>query len=125
MGNYKPPRQQQRKQPIDDGGVAFIERVREGPGGRRRGDIGGHSGGSGIGNATTVSSISEEGSNARSNRNGETYWFHSGKEGYWANMSPLLLEEQQSQLEMNIAVDDEAVDKGDEYAKGKDGFMGI
>ena len=28
LGNYKPPRQQQRHQPRDDGGVAFIQRGR-------------------------------------------------------------------------------------------------
>ena len=40
-------------------------------------------------------------------------------------MCPLLLEEKQSQLQMNIVVDYEASDKGDKDAKGKGGFMGI
>ena len=40
-------------------------------------------------------------------------------------MCPLLLEEQQSQLQMNIVVDDEAADEGGNDAKGKGGFMGI
>ena len=40
-------------------------------------------------------------------------------------MCPLLFEEQQSQLQMNIVVDDEAADEGDEDAKEKVGFMGI
>ena len=40
-------------------------------------------------------------------------------------MFPLLLEEQQSQLQMNIVVEDEAADKGNEYAKEKGGFMVI
>ena len=40
-------------------------------------------------------------------------------------MCPLLLEEQQSQLQMNIVVDDESADKGGEDAKEKGGFMGI
>ena len=65
LGNYKPPRQQQRYQPRDDGGVAFIYR--------------GRSGGTGRSNATVVSSISEEGSVARSNRNGETQCFQCGE----------------------------------------------
>ena len=86
---------------------------------------GGRSGGTGRGNATTVSTISEEGGVARSNRNGETHCFHCVEEVHWANMCPLLLEEQQSQLQINIVVDDEAADEGDEYAKEKGGFMGI
>ena len=40
-------------------------------------------------------------------------------------MCPLLLEEKQSQLQMNIVVDYEAADEGDKDAKGKGGFMGI
>ena len=40
-------------------------------------------------------------------------------------MCTLLLEEQQSQLQMNIVVDYEADDKGDEYEKEKGGFIGI
>ena len=72
-----------------------------------------------------VSTISEEGSVARSNRNGETHCFHCGEEGHWENMCPLLLEEQQSQLQMNIVVDDKAANEGDEDDKGKGGFMGI
>ena len=40
-------------------------------------------------------------------------------------MCSLLFEEQQSQLQMNIAVDNEAANKGDGYAKEKCGFMGI
>ena len=40
-------------------------------------------------------------------------------------MCPLLLEEQQSQLEMNIVIDDEADNEGDEDVKGKCGFVGI
>ena len=69
--------------------------------------------------------MSKEGSVARSNLNGETHCFHCGEEGQWVNMCPLLLEEQQSQLQMNIVVDDEASDKRDENAKGKGGFVGI
>ena len=41
------------------------------------------------------------------------------------NMCPLLLEEEHSQLQINIVVDNEADDEGDEDAKGKGGFMGI
>ena len=125
LGNNKPPRQQQRHQPIDDGGVAFIQRGRGGSGGRGRGDIGGHSGGTGRGNATTFSAISEKGSVARSNRNRETHCLLCGYEGHWANMCPLMLEEQQSQLQMNIIIDFEADDEGDEDTKEKGGFMGI
>ena len=117
LGNYKPPRQQQRYQPRDDGGVAFIQRGRGDSGGRRRNDRGGCSGGTGRGNVTTVSTISEEKSVARSNRNGETHCFHCGEEGHWANMCPLLLEEQQSQLQMNIIVEDEASDEENELKK--------
>ena len=40
-------------------------------------------------------------------------------------MCPLLLKEQQSQLQMNIFVDNEASEEGNEDAKEKDGFMGI
>ena len=40
-------------------------------------------------------------------------------------MFPLLLEEQQSQLQMNIVVEDYASDEGNEDAKEKGGFMGI
>ena len=86
---------------------------------------GGRSGGTGRGNATTVSTISEEGIVARSNRNGETHLFHCGEEGHWANMCPLLLEEQQSQLQMNIVLEDEAANEGKEDSKEKVGFMGI
>ena len=57
LGNYKPPRQQQRHQPRDDVGVAFIQRGRGDYGGRGRDDRGGRSGGIGRGNATTVSAI--------------------------------------------------------------------
>ena len=113
LGIYKPPRQQQRNQPRDDGGVAFIQRGREDSGGLGRDGRGGRSGGTCRGNATTVSTISKEGSDARSNRNGETHCFHCGEEGHWANMCPLLLEEQQSQIQMNIDT------------KYKGGFMGI
>ena len=125
LGNYKYPRQQQRQQPRDAGGVAFIQRGRGDTRGLRRGNRGGCVGGAGICNATTVSSISEEGSNASSNRNGDTHCLHCGEEGHWVNMCPLLLEEQQSQLQVNIVTDDEAADEGDENAKGKGGFMGI
>ena len=117
LRNYKPPRQQQRHQPIDDGGVAFIQRGRGGSGGRGRDDRGGCSGGTGRGNATVVSAISEEGSAARSNCNGETHCFQCGEEVHWANMCPLLLEEQQSQLQMNIVVEDEAADEGNKDEK--------
>ena len=70
LGNYKPPRQQQHHQTRDDGGVAFIQIGRGDSGGRGRNDRGGPSGGTNRSNATVVSSISEEGSVARSNRNG-------------------------------------------------------
>ena len=86
LGNYKPPLQQQQHQPRDYGGVAFIQRGRGDSVGRGRGDRGGRSGGTGRGNATTVSTMSEEGSVARSNRNGEKHFFHCGEEGHWANM---------------------------------------
>ena len=79
LENYKPPRQQQRHQPRDDGGVAFIQRERGNYGGHGHNDRGVHSGGTGTGNATTVSTISEEGSVARYNRNGETHCFHCGE----------------------------------------------
>ena len=125
LGNYKHPRQQQRQQPRDDRGVAFIQRGQGDPGGCGRGNRGGRIGGAGRGNATTVSSISKEGSVALSNGNGDTHCFHCGKEGHWENMCPLLLEEQQSQLQMNIVVDDKATDEGDEDAKGKGGFVVI
>ena len=95
LGNYKPPRQQQHHQPRDDGGVAFIQRGRRYSGGCGRNDRVVHSGGTNISNATVVSAISEEGSVARSNRNGETHCFHCGEECHWANICPLLLEEQQ------------------------------
>ena len=75
-------------------------------GGRGHDNIGGRSGGTGRGNATTVSAISEEGSIARSNHNGETHYFHCGEEGQWENMFPLLLEDQHSQLQMNDRVQD-------------------
>ena len=78
LGNYKLPRQQQRHQPRDDGGVAFIQRGRGYYGGRGRGGRESRSGGTGRGNATTVSTISEEGSVARSNRNGDTHCFQCG-----------------------------------------------
>ena len=78
LGNYKPPRQQQRHQPRDYGGVAFIQKGQGGSGGRGRGDRGSRSGGTGRGNATTVSTISEEVRVTRSNRNGETHCFHCG-----------------------------------------------
>ena len=125
LGNYKPARQQKRHQPIEDGGLAFIQKGRGYSGGHGRGDRGGQSGGTGRCNATTVSTISKEGSVARSNQNGQTHCFHCGEEGYRANMCPLLLEEQQSQLQVNIVVYDEASDEEDEDAKEKDGFMGI
>ena len=51
LGNYKPPRQQQRHQPRDDGGVTFIQRGRGDSGGHGRNDRGGLSGGTGKGNA--------------------------------------------------------------------------
>ena len=108
LGNYKPPRQQQRHQPRDDGGVAFIQRGRGDLVGRGRDDIGGRSGGTGRSNATVVSAIRKEGSVARSNRNRETHCFHCGKEGHWVSMCPILLEEQQYQLQMNIIAEDEA-----------------
>ena len=57
--------------------------------------------------------------------NGETHCFKCGEEGHWENMCPLLLEDQQSQLQMNIVVDGEAVNEGYEDVKGKGGFMGI
>ena len=104
LGNYKPPRQQQRHQLRDDGGVAFIQRGRGDSRGRGRDDRGGRSEGTGRGNATTVSTISYQGSVARSKLNGETHCFNCGEEVHWANMCPLLLEEQQSQLQMNILV---------------------
>ena len=40
-------------------------------------------------------------------------------------MCPLLLEEQQSHLQINIVVEDEAAKEGNEYEKEKGGFMGI
>ena len=40
-------------------------------------------------------------------------------------MFPLLLEEQQSQLQMNLVVEDEAANEGNEYDKEEGGFMGI
>ena len=125
LGNYKPPSQQQRHQARDDGGVAFIQRGRRNSGGRGRDDRGGHSGGTGRGNETVVSAISKEGSVARYNRNGETHCFHCGEEGHWANVCPLLLEEQQSQLQMNIIVEDEAANEENEDKKEKGSFMGI
>ena len=70
-------------------------------------------------NATIVSAISEEGSVARSNRNGETHCFHCGEEGHWANVCPLLFEEQQSQLQMNIIVEDEAFNEENNIKKRK------
>ena len=111
LGNYKPPRQQQRHHPRDDGGVAFIQRGRGDSVGLGRNNRGGLSGGTSRSNATVVSVISEEGSVARSNRNGETNCFRCGEEGHWANMCPLLLEEQPSQLQMKIVVEDEASEK--------------
>ena len=101
LGNYKPPRQQQRHQPIDDGVVTFIQIGRGDSGGRGRNDRVGQSGGTTRSNATVVSAISEEGSVVHSNCNGETHCFHCGEEGHWANVCPLLLKEQQSQLQMN------------------------
>ena len=59
LGDYKPPRQQQRHQPRDDGGVAFIQRGRGDSGGRGRDARVGHSGGTNRSNATVVSAISE------------------------------------------------------------------
>ena len=73
LGNYKPPRHQQRRQPRDDGGVAYVQRGRGGSVGHGRNNIGCRSGGTGRGNATVVSVISEEERVARSNRNGETH----------------------------------------------------
>ena len=40
-------------------------------------------------------------------------------------MWPLLIEEKQSQLQMNTVLEDEAADEGNEYAKEKVVFMGI
>ena len=40
-------------------------------------------------------------------------------------MCPLLLEEQQSQLQVNIVKEDEAANEGNEDEKEKSGFMGI
>ena len=117
LGNYKHPCQQQCHQPIDYGVVAFIPRGRGDYGGRGRDEIWGRSGGTVRSNAAVVSAISEEGSVARYNRNGETYCFHCGEEGHWANVCPLLLEEQQSQLQMNIIVEDEATDEENEDKK--------
>ena len=91
----------------------------------KRENRGGRSGGTGRGNATTISTISEEGSVAHSNRNGETHFFHCGEESHWSNMYPLLLAEKQSQIQMNIFVEDEAADEGNEDEKEKCGFMGI
>ena len=93
--NYKPLRQQQRHQPIDDGGYAFIQRGQGYSEGRGRDDRGGRSGGTSRSNTTVVSAISEEGSVASSNHNGETHCFHCGEEGQWENLFPLLFEEQQ------------------------------
>ena len=111
LGNYKPTRQQQRHQPRDDGGVAFIQRGRADSGGRGRDGRVGHSGVTNRSNATVVSAISEERSVARSNPNGETHCFHCEEEGRWANVCTLLLEEQQSQIQMNIIVEDEAAEE--------------
>ena len=61
LGNYKHPRQQQRNQPREDGGVAFIQRGRGDSGGLGCNNRGGRSGGTGRGNATNFSTISEEG----------------------------------------------------------------
>ena len=94
LGKYKPPRQQQHPRPRDDGGVAFIHRGRGDSRGRGRDNRLGCSEGTNKINATVVSAISEEGSVARSNCNGETHCFHCGEEGHWANVCPLLLEEQ-------------------------------
>ena len=79
LGNYKPPRQQQRHQPRYDGGVTFVQRGQGGSGGHGRDDRGGRIGGTGRVNANTVSTISEEGSVAHSNRNVETHCFHCGE----------------------------------------------
>ena len=125
LGNYKPPRQQQRHQPRYDRGFAFIQKGRGDSGGRGRDGRGGRSGGTGISNATVVSAISEEGSVARSNCNGETHCFHCGEEGHWENVCPLLLEEQQSQLQMNIIAEDESADEDNEDKKEKGSFIGI
>ena len=125
LGNYKPPRQQKRHKPRDDGGVAFIQIGREDSGGRGRDERVGRSGGTNIRNATVVSAISKEGSVARSNRNGETHCFYCGEEGHWANVCPLIIEEQQSQLQMKIIVEDEAVEEENEDKKEKGSFMGI
>ena len=86
LGNYKPPRQQQRHQPSDDGEFDFIQRGQGYSGGHRRDDRGGRSGVTGRGNTTTVSTISEEGSVICPNCNGETHCFHCGEKGHWANM---------------------------------------
>ena len=125
MGNYKPPRQQQLHQYRDDGVVAFIQRGRGDSGGRGRDDRVGRSGDTNRSNTTVVSAISEEGIVARSNCNVETHCFHCGEEGHWSNVCPLLLEEQQSQLQMNIIVEDEAADEENEDKKEKGSFMGI
>ena len=125
MGNYKPARQQQRHKPRDDGGVALIHRGGGDSGGRGHDARGVRSGGTVRGNATNVSTIREEGSIARSNRNGENHFFHYGEEGHWANKCPLLLEEQQSQIQIIIVVEDEAADEGNEDVKKKGGFMVI
>ena len=125
LGSYKPPCQQQRHQPRDDGRVAFIQRGRGDSGGRGRDDRGDRSGGTNRSNATVVSDISKEGSVACSNCNGETHCFNCGEEGHWANVCPLLLEEQQSQLQMNIIVEDEAAGEENEDKKEKGNFMVI
>ena len=67
----------------------------------------------------------KKGAFARSNCNGETHCFHCGEEVHWANVCTLLLEEQQSQLQMNIIVEDEAADEENEYKKEKGSFMEI
>ena len=54
LGNYKPPHKQQRHQPRDDGGVAFIQRGRENSRGRGRDNRGGRSVGTNRSNATVV-----------------------------------------------------------------------
>ena len=125
MGNYKPPLQQQLHQPRDDGGVAFIQRGQGYSGVRGHNDRVGRCEVTNRSNATVVSAISEEGSATRSNRNGETRCFHCVEEGFWENVCPLLLEEQHSQLQMNIIVEDEAADEENEDKNGKANFMGI
>ena len=79
LGDYKPPRRQQRHQSRYDGVVAFIQRGRGDSGERGRNNRGECSGGTNRSNATVVSAIIKEGSVARSNHNVETHCFHCGE----------------------------------------------